>query len=167
MWGRGNTQCSCGVGAIHSLHVGWGQYTVFMWGRGNTQSSCGVGATYSVHWGRGNTQCSCGVGVIHTSTAILVHWNFNKKRISTKSMCCGQDNSIGDFSFMFVRFNSVFVPMCSPKMLSIQMLLHFSQIAPRVCTLVLFIYVYIIKATLYNPLFPIVLYAHVFHVYSK
>ena len=37
--------------------------------------------------------------------------------------------------------NSIFVPSCLPNtcMFSIQMLLHFSQIVPRVCTLVLFI----------------------------
>ena len=38
--------------------------------------------------------------------------------------------------------NSVFVPLVHPihaKVFSIQMLLHFSQIVPRVCTLVLFI----------------------------
>ena len=31
----------------------------------------------------------------------------------------------------------IYIPLCSPHMFSIQMLLHFSQIVPRVCTLVL------------------------------
>ena len=74
-----------------------------------------------------------GVRAIHTSTAILVHWNFNKKRIPTKKEY--QQNqcdvgkiilyailaknaslrSYGVICFMLVRYNSVFVPLCSPN----------------------------------------------------